>query len=169
MKKYRYFLSFIIFFLLNTSFSYGSGKTAFINIDVVIKQTNIGKEMLNRVEKLNNQNIEQLKLKQEELKVFEDQIKKKQNISSSEEITKEIELLKKKVKQYNDEKNILVSNFKNFKQKEIEILMSKINPIIQNHMKQNSIEILLDSKNIFIGDVNSDLTKIIINEINKIN
>ena len=95
--------------------------------------------------------------------------KKKQNISSSEEITKEIELLKKKVKQYNDEKNILVSKFKNFKQKEIEILMSKINPVIQNHMKQNSIEILLDSKNIFIGDVNSDLTKIIINEINKIN
>ena len=46
--------------------------------------------------------------------------------------------------------------------------MSKINPIIQNHMKQNSIEILLDSKNIFIGDVKSDLTKIIINEINKI-
>jgi len=169
MKKYRYFLFFIIFFFLNNSFSFGSGKTAFIDIDVVIKQTNIGKEMLNRVEKLNNQNIEQLKLKQEELKVFEDQIKKKQNISSSEEITKEIELLKKKVKQYNDEKNILVSKFKNFKQKEIEILMSKINPIIQNHMKENSIEILLDSKNVFIGDVNSDLTQIIINKINKIN
>ena len=97
MKKCRYFLFFIIFFFLNNSFSFGSGKTAFIDIDVVIKQTNIGKEMLNRVEKLNNQNIEQLKLKQEELKVFEDQIKKKQNISSSEEITKEIELLKKKL------------------------------------------------------------------------
>ena len=47
--------------------------------------------------------------------------------------------------------------------------MSKINPIIQNHMKENSIEILLDSKNVFIGDVNSDLTEIIINKINEIN
>ncbi len=169
MKKHKYFLLFIIFFFFKTSFSFGSGKTAFIDLDAVIKQSNIGKEMLTKVEKLNNENIEQLKIKQEKLKAFEDQIKKKQNISSSEEITKEIELLKKKVKQYNDEKNILVSKFKNFKQKEIEILMSKINPIIQNYMKENSIEILLDSKNVFIGDVNSDLTQIIINRVNKIN
>ena len=45
--------------------------------------------------------------------------------------------------------------------------MRKINPIIQNYMRENSIEILLDSKNVFIGDINSDLTQIIINEINK--
>ena len=123
--------------------------------------------MLNKVENLNNQNIEKLKLKQEDLKAFEDQIKKKQNISSSEEISKEIELLKKKVKKYNDEKNSLVTEFKNFKKKEIELLMRKINPIIQKYMRENSIEILLDSKNVFIGDINSDLTQIIINEINK--
>ena len=97
MKKHKYFLLFIIFFFLNISFSFGSGKTAFIDLDVVIKQSNIGKEMLTKVEKLNNENIEQLKIKQEKLKLFEDQIKKKQNISSSEEITKEIELLKKKL------------------------------------------------------------------------
>ena len=168
MKQLKYFTVFIIFFFFNTNISLGSGKTAFIDLDFVIKQTNIGKEMLNKVENLNNQNIEKLKLKQEELKAFEDQIKKKQNISSSEEISKEIELLKMKVKQYNDEKNLLVTEFKNFKKKEIELLMRKINPIIQNYMREKSIEILLDSKNVFIGDINSDLTQIIINEINKI-
>ena len=125
--------------------------------------------MFNKVENLNNQNIEELKSKQEELKTLEEQIKKKQNIVSSEEISKEIELLKNKVKQYNDEKNSLVTEFKNFKKKEIELLMRKINPIIQNYMRENSIEILLDSKNVFIGDINSDLTQIIINEINKVN
>ena len=168
MKKIKYFTVFIIFFFY-TSFSLASGKTAFIDLDFVIKQTNIGKQMLNKVENLNNRNIEDLKLKQEKLKAFEDQIKKKQNISSSEEISKEIELLNKKVKQYNDEKNSLVTEFKNFKKKEIEFLMRKINPIIQNYMRENSIEILLDSKNVFIGDINSDLTQIIINEINKVN
>ena len=168
MKQIKYFTVFIIFFFFKTNISLGSGKIAFIDLDFVIKQTNIGKEMLNKVENLNNQNIEELKLKQEELKAFEDQIKKKQNISSSEEISKEIEILKKKVKQYNDEKNSLVTEFKNFKKKEIELLMRKINPIIQNYMRENSIEILLDSKNVFIGDINSDLTQIIINEINKI-
>jgi len=40
--------------------------------------------------------------------------------------------------------------------------------VVGDAQHPNSIEILLDSKNIFIGDVKSDLTKIIINEINKI-
>ena len=166
MKQLKYFTVFIIFFFFKTNISLGSGKIAFIDLDFVIKQTNIGKEMLNKVENLNNQNIEELKLKQEELKAFEDQIKKKQNISSSEEISKEIEILKKKVKQYNDEKNSLVTEFKNFKKKEIELLMRKINPIIQNYMNNNSINILLDRKNVFIGKNNSDITSSIIKEIN---
>ena len=77
MKQIKYFTVFIIFFFFNTNISLGSGKTAFIDLDFVIKQTNIGKEMLNKVENLNNKNIEELKLKQEELKDFEEQIKKK--------------------------------------------------------------------------------------------
>ena len=41
-----------------------------------------------------------------------------------------------------------------------------INPIIQNYMEINSIEIVLNSKNVLIGNKNSDLTKILIEEIN---
>ena len=37
MKKYKYLPFFIIFFFLNTSLSFGSGKTAFIDIDGVRK------------------------------------------------------------------------------------------------------------------------------------
>ena len=96
-------------------------------------------------------------------------LKKKQNIISSEEINKEIEILKKKIQEYNDEKDILVNQFNSYKKKELESIMRKINPIVQNYMKKNSIEILLDSKNVYIGDKNSDLTEIIINEINTIN
>ena len=44
--------------------------------------------------------------------------------------------------------------------------MDKINPIVQKYMKDNSIELLFDSKNVYIGDKKSDLTEIIINEIN---
>ena len=33
-------------------------------------------------------------------------------------------------------------------------------------MKENSIEILMNSKNIFIGNIKADLTQLLINEIN---
>ena len=42
----------------------------------------------------------------------------------------------------------------------------EINPIIQNYMEKNSINILLERKNVFIGKNNSDITITIINEIN---
>ena len=43
--------------------------------------------------------------------------------------------------------------------------IKKINPIIQNYMDTNSIDILLERKNVFIGKNKSDITDIIINEI----
>jgi len=47
--------------------------------------------------------------------------------------------------------------------------MKKINPIIQSYMEKNSIEILLDSKYIYIGSANSDLTQIITEKLNNTN
>ena len=45
-------------------------------------------------------------------------------------------------------------------------LFTKINPIIQDYMKKNSINILLESKNVFIGKKNLDITDDIIKEVN---
>tara|TARA_Y100000741_G_C18093709_1_gene493853 strand:+ start:127 stop:639 length:513 start_codon:yes stop_codon:yes gene_type:complete len=166
MSNIKAISKFVIIFFLFLSNSYSIEKVAFINIDLVIKKSNIGIVMLSKIETLNNQNIKKLKIKQSELKDLEDKIKKKQNIASKDEINKELDTLKKKIKQYNEEKDILVSEFKNFKEKELDLIMNKINPIVQKYMKDNSIEILFDSKNIYIGDKRSDLTEIIINEIN---
>ena len=42
----------------------------------------------------------------------------------------------------------------------------QITPIIQNYMDENSINILLDRKNVFIGKTDSDITNSIIEKIN---
>ena len=58
---------------------------------------------------------------------------------------------------------------KSFNKKRKEVLnsfFSKINPIIQIYMDENSIDILLERKNVFIGKNNSDITEIIIKKIN---
>ena len=61
----------------------------------------------------------------------------------------------------------MVSNFNNEKNQKIKNLFNKMNPIIQNYMDQNSIDILLDRKNVYIGNIGSDITKKVIDEINK--
>ena len=61
----------------------------------------------------------------------------------------------------------LQENFNNSKKTKLNDFFNKINPIIQEYMDENSIDILLDRKYVFIGKTNSDITGEIIKKINK--
>ena len=108
--------SLVIFFLLNINPAYTNDKVSFINLDLLIKQTNIGKAILKDIEELNEKNTLELKNKEKELKLIEDEIKKKQNIISKEEFDKEIDRLKQNIKKFQNLKNKLkrIMNLKSF-------------------------------------------------------
>ena len=162
---YRFSLIFFIFFnLINSS---NSKETAFIDIDYVIANSNIGKKVLENIDKLDKKNIENLKKKNKSLKDLEIAIKNKKNVISEEAYNEEVLSFKKKVQEFNDEKNQLVKNFNDFKRVEIENIFKKISPIINNYMEENSVNVLFDSKNIFMGSKKSNLTEDILNKINK--
>ena len=165
MKKIFINFFFLIFFF-NFNTSYSSEKIAFIDLDFVLKNSNIGKSILEDIDKLNNKNINELKKKESELKKNEEEILPKKNILSEEEYKKEVDLLKDKIKKYKLLKDEMVSNFQNKKQISLKNFFNKITPIIQNYMDENSINILLDRKNVFIGKTDSDITNSIIEKIN---
>ena len=60
-----------------------------------------------------------------------------------------------------------VEEFNNFRKKELEKIFKLFNPIISSYMKQNSVNILIDAKNIFMGKVSTDLTKNVLVEIDR--
>ena len=159
----------LIFCFLNPSYSFSEDKVAFINLDKVIKNSLEGKELIGNIEKLDKKNLESLKQKQDKLNKLENEINSKRNIVSKEETLKDIEKLKSQIKLFNDEKNKMVNELNIFKKTELDKIMKKINPIIQTYMEENSIEILLDSKYIYIGSANSDITQIISDKLNKTN
>ena len=166
MKKIFINFFFLIFFF-NFNTSYSSEKIAFIDLDFVLKNSNIGKSILEDIEKLNNKNINELKKKESELKKNEEEILPKKNILSEEEYKKEVDLLKAKIQKYKLLKDEMVSNFQKKKQISLKKFFDQITPIIQNYMDENSINILLDRKNVFIGKTDSDITNPIIDKINK--
>ena len=165
MKKIFINFFFLIFFF-NFNTSYSSEKIAFIDLDFVLKNSNIGKSILEDIEKLNNKNINELKKKESELKKNEEEILPKKNILSEEEYKKEVDLLKAKIQKYKLLKDEMVSNFQKKKQISLKKFFDQITPIIQNYMDENSINILLDRKNVFIGKTDSDITNSIIEKIN---
>ena len=101
-----------------------------------------------------------------ELKQLENDIKIKQNIVSKEEFDKEVMVLREKVKIFREMKDKMVFDLNKKKDDYMKTFFSKVNPIIQEHMEINSIDILLESKNVFIGKNNLDITDKIIKEIN---
>ena len=164
MNKKIFLFFFLFIFIFNSKISFGN--TVFIDIDFVIKNSNIGKITLKKLETLNNQNIEKLKNKQSELKNLENELNNKKNIISSDEFNKELKGLEAKFKNFNSEKEKMVNNFKSEQNKEISSVLKKINSVIQNYMNNNSIELVLDKKNIFVGKVSSDITEKILIEVN---
>jgi len=164
MKFSKSIFFFLYIFIFNSTISYGS--IVYLNIDFVIKNSEIGKLSINKLESINQQNLETLKKNQSELKELENELKKKENIISKEEFNKELKILKIKFKEFSIEKEKMVQNFKKKESEEIGAILEKINVVIQEYMKENSIEIVLDKKNIFVGKVSSDITENILIQVN---
>ena len=160
-------ITFVIFFILTLSKNvYSNDKIFYLDMESVVKNSNIGKSLLLNINNRNANNVEILKNKEQKLKKIEEDIKKKQNIISKEELDKEIKNLRNQINDLRVEKNNMVKDISNFKKEELKKLYKKINPIIQSYMEENNISIILDMKNIVIGKISSNITKEIIDKIN---
>ena len=167
MKSFkRFYFIFLIYFILISSV-YSSGNTVFLDIDYVLNNSNLGKSIYIELEELNKSNIKKLSSKENLLKEKKLAIDKTKNISSKEKLDEDINIFNKEVEQYRLEKNKLLENFKNKKKRELDNFLIKINPLIQEYMKNNSIDIVLEKNQIFIGNSLKDVSNDIINLINK--
>ena len=165
MKLLIRYVFLIILFGISSSNS--EENTVFIDIDYVLNNSNLGKSIYLELETLNKENIEKLKAKEKILKEKEDSINKKKNISSNEQIKKDIKQLKQEFKKYKLEKEKLLENFKLKKKEKLDSFLIKINPLIQEYMEQNSIDIIFEKNQIFIGNTNKDITNDILELANK--
>ena len=96
--------------------------------------------MITKINELDQANIKKLNSYEEELKNIENEIKLKKNIISEQELEKEVNDLKKKISDFNKEKNLMVKNFNDIKKKELKIFFDMINPIVQNYMNEKHLK-----------------------------
>ena len=162
---YKFILILFIFFISVNS-SNSEEKIAFVNIDYVIQNSNIGKKMLANINKLDKKNIDNLKKKNKILKELELSINNKKNVITEEAFNEEVFSFKQKVQKFTEEKNKVINEFNSFKKEKLENIFKKITPIINDYMEENSVTILLDSKNVFMGNKDSNITEDILKIIN---
>jgi len=156
----------IVSFLLLSFNAHSNDKIAFINIEYLFENSIPGKIVKENLQKIKSEKLELIKIKEKKLIEQENEIKKTQNIISKDELDRKIKIFKENVTLYNDEKDDILNNFENKKNSELKIFFDKINPILQDYMDEESINILFEKKNIFIGRSNNDITEKILEIIN---
>ena len=167
MKFTKKYIFIFIIYLFNVTSLYSAENIVFLDIDYVLNNSNLGKSIYTELEKINKENITKLNAKEKIIKEKQDNINKTKNITAKEKLEKDIILFNKEVEQYKIEKKKILDDFKLKKNKELDNFLIKINPIIQEYMKSNSIDIILEKNQIFIGNKNKDITNEIIDLINK--
>ena len=160
------FFLIIIFFLFGVTNLWSSEKIAFLDVEFIINKSEPALVIIKKIEKIRNQETKKLKEIEDNLKKKNEELIKTKNLISDEELKKKIsslrneaisfeELRKKKIKELNIKKN-----------KELNEFLKLINPIIQEYMKEKSIDMIIDKKNIFMAKSKNDITNDILTIVN---
>ena len=157
---------YLILFLNFCNISNAEQSVKFVNIDFLVNKTKIGNQMLEKISSLDKQNINKLKSFEKQIKEKQEEIKLKKNIISEIEFEKQVSNLNKKILDFNNQKETMVEELTNIKNKELNLFFENIKPIVQNYMTENSIDMIVNSKNIFMGNNKSDITTDLIEKIN---
>ncbi len=166
MKLLRKYILILVLFFFNFPVLCASENIVFIDIDYVLNNSNLGKNIYKDLEKVNKNNIDLLSKKEKIIKEKKNEINKKKNITSKDQLEKDIKIFNQEVEKYKKEKNDLLNNFKKNKDNKLQSFLKDINPLIQDYMKKNSIDLILEKNQIFIGNKNKDITNDIIEIIN---
>ena len=167
MKLYKYFFI-LIFYVSFTSFSISAEKTVFLDIDFVLNNSNYGKSIYSKLDELNKKNFDNLVKMEKELEKKKKSIDVSKNISTKENLDQQISLFNQEVKNFRSEKSKILKNFELKKKNEIDNFLVKVNPIVQEYMKDNSISIVLPKNHIYMGNTEMDITNDIIELVNKV-
>ena len=167
MKNFNQLYLVNIFLLFFSTSSFADIKTGYIDLDLILAKSIPSKILFSELKINEEKELQSLKKKEIDLKNEEKNILSKKKIVSEEEYNKSVSSFKKKINNYNNEKKIVIENLKQIRNKEIIRFFNLINPMIEKIMEKNSIEILLEKKNIYIAKSSYDITLIVIENINK--
>jgi len=150
-----------------TSNLLAENKVAYIDLDKILVSTDSGKTLFKQLNNLEKLELENLKNEEKAFKEEENKILSTKNLLTQDEYTKKVNVFKKKVSVYQNKKKAIIDGLQKKRNTEVVRFLKMTNPLIESIMESNSIDILIEKKNIFIAKSNTDITNVVIDKINK--
>ena len=166
MKIVKYFKVIFIsfFFILTFTSSKAELKIAVVEMDRVMKESLVGKSVLQQLDKLDKDNKKFFNEKRKKLSLKKDKINSQKEILSKEEYEKKIIELNKEFENEKKKANTRVKDLRTKRNKAMAKLLSELNVVLSEYSDKNKLTFIIDQKNIIM--VRTDLN--VTNEILKL-
>ena len=162
-KKTLFFLCFFLF-----SFnSFSLDQVVIVDIDYLLNNSKAGKNIQEQLKKINDARIKEIKSKDKLFKDKEAKLIAQKKILSEQEFAKKVSDLKKEVINSNSlrKKEMEQSNKK--RNDALSKLLKEINQLLIEYSERTKISMMLDKKNVIISKNENDITKEILNLLDK--
>jgi len=160
--------SFVVTFLLLVStYAIADDKIAFIDMKEILNNSKAGKGAQDYLQKIFKEGQKKYSDLETKLKEEETDLLAKKTILSKEEYKKNSDKLREKVINYQNNRRKSLDSITEKRAKARTDLLKKLTPIIEDYTKEKGILLILDKKNIIAGNPSLDLTKTIIEILNK--
>tara|TARA_B100001057_G_C22829464_1_gene942798 strand:- start:1727 stop:2257 length:531 start_codon:yes stop_codon:yes gene_type:complete len=162
-KKVIYFLA--IFFVFQTNIKADS--PYFVDFKFILNNSKAGGDAQKYLKKKLTDGFKKIKDKEKSIQKEEQVIITQKKVLNAEEYKKKVTDLRNKVSNLQKERNTLLDEVAKQRSKARSELLKALNPIMSNYMKEKNIRMIVDKKSILLADENLDLTKEIVDILNK--
>ena len=155
-----------IFLLFNIQNAFSDENIVYLDVNFIINKSKPAISIIKKIEKIKENETKQLKLTGDKLQKKNDELVKTKNLLSENELKNKVAKLREEIKLFEKKKIDIINNLNKKKTDELNDFLKLINPLIKSYMDKNSIDIVIDKKNIFIAKTDKDITKDILEIIN---
>ena len=165
----KYLVKFFVvtFFLLICTHTFAEQKIVVLDLTHVLNQSTAGNGAQEFLKKTFDDNVKKFLGMEKALKEEEKDLLSKKNILSKEEYGKKMNSLRKKNVAYQTERRTAIDKITIHRAEARETLLKKLKPILESYVEENNVSLVVDKKYILGGGVENDITKIIVEKLNK--
>lgn len=144
-----------------------SGESHIIDFTKVLNESKAGKEAQEFLKNKLNKDIKRFSDIENNLREEEKQLISQKKVISQEEYQKKVDDLRNKVSKLQSDRNTSLNNVAKTRAEARTKLLSALNPILEEYMEKNNVNLILDKSSILVSKKELDITDQIIEVLNK--
>ena len=142
-------------------------KIAYLDMKFVLNNSKAGKGAQDFLQKSFKENQKKFLDEENALKKNENDLLAQKTILTKKEYQKKSDDLRKKVIDYQSQRRTTLEKITSQRAEARQKLLEKLDPIMKTYIKENDISLIIDKKNVLMGNTNLDITNIIVEKLNK--